>query len=287
MAARVGALIRRDILPGDLVAHAKAVQDGFDEMWIVEDLPFGGGIAQMAAVLAATENVAVGHGIAPAPFRNPAALAMEWATLAGAFPGRVIAGVGHGVQSWMDEVGARVASPLTLLEESVVALRRLLAGETVSVAGRYVSLDSVRLEFPPSPIPMVLAGVRGPKSLLLSGRVADGTVLPEGWNADGVERAQRLIEQGALEAGRTDPHHLTVFIWFFVGPLNEIEERRQSSDPAHNWAAVGENAEDVAYQIQAVIDAGADSVVLSPLGDDFTQQLQLASAEIVPRLARS
>ena len=66
---------------------------------------------------------------------------MEIATVERLFPGRLIPGVGHGVQPWMEQVGARVASPLTLMREYVPALRSLLAGEEVSTAGRYVSLD--------------------------------------------------------------------------------------------------------------------------------------------------
>jgi hypothetical protein len=39
------------------------------------------------------------------------------------FPGRFIAGVGHGNQRWMAQAGVRVESPLTLLREYVTALR--------------------------------------------------------------------------------------------------------------------------------------------------------------------
>jgi alkanesulfonate monooxygenase SsuD/methylene tetrahydromethanopterin reductase-like flavin-dependent oxidoreductase (luciferase family) len=69
------------------------------------------------------------------------------------------------------------ASPLTTLDEVVTAVRRLLRGDEVTVAGREVSLDQVRLEHVPDPTPPVLAGVTGPKSLALAGRVADGVVL--------------------------------------------------------------------------------------------------------------
>ncbi len=287
MATNIGALIRRDIPPGDVVAHAQAVQAGFDEMWVIEDLPFAGGISQAAAVLAGTDTVAVGHGIAPAPFRNPAALAMEWATLAEIFPGRVIAGIGHGVQSWMAQIGERVASPLTLLKETTSAIRQLLAGESVSVEGRYVQLDGVQLEYPPAQIPKVLAGVTGPKSLLLSGAVADGTVLSEGHGPADIKRAQQLIDLGREQADRTDPHHLTVFAGFYVGKTEGIGEENPDSDPAFDWDAVGEDADDVTAQLQTVIDAGADSVILLPFGVDVTQQLQLAAAEIVPKLVRA
>ena len=65
----------------------------------------------------------------PVPLRNPALAAMEIAALARMFRGRVHVGVGHGVLDWMDQVGARARSPMTLLREYVTALQALLAGE--------------------------------------------------------------------------------------------------------------------------------------------------------------
>nr|WP_243742457.1 LLM class flavin-dependent oxidoreductase [Actinorugispora endophytica] len=59
------------------------------------------------------------------------------------------------------------------------AVRRLLAGEEVTVQGRYARLDGVRLEFPPERAPPVPAGVRGPRSRGVSGRHADGTLPAE------------------------------------------------------------------------------------------------------------
>ncbi len=287
MATSIGALIRRDVPPGEVVAHATAVQHGYDEIWVIEDLPFAGGISQMGAVLAATDTAAVGHGIAPAPFRNPAALAMEWATLAEIYPGRVIAGIGHGVQRWMRQIGDGVASPLTLLEESTTAIRRLLAGDEVTVEGRYIQLDKVQLEYPPVVVPKVLAGVTGPKSLQLSGAVADGTLLSEGHGPDDIERARQTINLGREQAGRTDHHHLTVFAGFYVGPMDDIGDENPDSDPKYTWDAVAAEVEPVTAQLQTLIDAGADSVILLPFGVDPTTQLQLAAAEIVPNLVRS
>lgn len=282
----IGAVIRRDIPPKDVADHARAVQHGFDELWVIEDLPFAGGISQAAAVLAATDTAAVGHGIAPAPFRNPAALAMEWATLAEIFPGRFIAGIGHGVQEWMGQIGDRVASPLTLFEETTVAVRSLLAGESVTVNGRYVQLDGIQLEYPPRQVPKVLAGVRGPKSLQLSGAVADGTLLPEGWGPADIDRARQHIDRGREQAGRSDHHQLTVFAGFYAGPMDHIAGDNPDADTEYDWDAVSEDVNDVTAQLQTLIDAGADSIALLPFGREVTAQLQLAAAEIVPNLVR-
>ncbi len=278
----IGAMIRRDVPPGEVVDHAGLIQNGFDELWVVEDLPYAGGISQAGAVLAGTRDVVVGHGIAPAPFRNPAALAMEWATLAGMYPGRLAAGVGHGVQDWMTQIGEKVASPLTLLTETIEAIRRLLAGELVSMDGRYVHLDQVRLQFPPVPVPLVSAGVTGPKSLRASGAVADGTILSEGNGPAEVERARTLIDQGRADAGRTERHRLTVFAGFCAGDLRELGPPPPDALPG--WDAIAPDPGVVAGRLQSLIDAGADAVVLVPFGSDFVGQLQLASTEIVLQL---
>lgn len=286
----VGAMLRRDVRPADLGTHARAVADGFDELWVVEDLPFAGGISQATAVLEATAGVGggagpvVGHGIAPAPFRNPAALAMEWATLAEMYPGRVSTGVGHGVPSWMEQIGERVASPLTLLEETIDVVQRLLRGERVDVDGRYVSITDVQLVFPPSQVPVVSAGVMGPKSLELAGRIAGGTVLPEGRGPGEVRAAKSLIDRGRVAAGRTDLHRLSVFTGFYCGPLDRLGP--PPPDAPGGWAAVAETPSECIVQLQSIIDAGADAVILVPFGDDMEQQLQLGAAEIVPHLDR-
>jgi alkanesulfonate monooxygenase SsuD/methylene tetrahydromethanopterin reductase-like flavin-dependent oxidoreductase (luciferase family) len=104
---------------------------------------------------------------------------MEFATLSRLAPGRFHAGIGHGVQEWMGQMGARPASPLTAFDETVRAVRALLNGKSVTISGRYVTLDHVELDVAPDPAPPVWAGVRGPKSMALAGRIADGTILVE------------------------------------------------------------------------------------------------------------
>lgn len=74
-----------------------ADQSGIDELWLWEDCLAEGGVAASAMALAWTERIRVGVGILPTPLRNPALAAMEVATLARTFPGRLLVGLGHGV----------------------------------------------------------------------------------------------------------------------------------------------------------------------------------------------
>lgn len=208
----IGVMFRREQSPQSLVNYARRAEAfGFDELWVVEDCFYMGGIAQAATALAATERVNVGLGIAPAVARNAAFLAMEFATLAHMHPGRVHGGIGHGVAEWMDQVGARPRSWLAAIEETTTAVRAIMRGELVTFDGQHVHLRDVRLDEPPGEAPPISLGVRGPKSLALSGRCADGTILAENSAPAYVSWAREHIANGAAQAGRSGPHRLTVY----------------------------------------------------------------------------
>jgi len=281
----IGAMVRRDIPPREVPEHARRIQQGFDELWVVEDLPYAGGISQVSAVLDATTDVLVGHGVAPAPFRNPVALAMEWATLAELHPDRFAAGIGHGIQAWMGQIGGRVTSPLALLREQVDVVRRLLAGETVSIDGRYVQVDDVSLEFPPRVPPLVFTGVGGPRSLQVSGAVAQGTILAGIRGPAEILQARELISEGQAEAGVVGHHRLTVFGAFYVGDLEDLPEPDSGDEGL--WAAIATRPDAVTEQLASLVDAGVDALILVPIGRDPGEQLQIAATEIVPALIRA
>jgi alkanesulfonate monooxygenase SsuD/methylene tetrahydromethanopterin reductase-like flavin-dependent oxidoreductase (luciferase family) len=203
MHTRVGVIYRPDFHPDGLRGIASAVEAaGVDELWFWEDCFQQGGIAQVAVALASTERLTVGVGLIPAPLRNVTAAAMEFATLDAMFPGRTRIAVGHGVQDWMRQAGAAVASPLTLLREYTNALRELLSGRTVSIEGRYVTLDRVRLEFTPSEPPPVLIGGTGPKTLRLAGEIADGVVVDSRYSTRTVLDALAHVAAGREGVGR-------------------------------------------------------------------------------------
>jgi alkanesulfonate monooxygenase SsuD/methylene tetrahydromethanopterin reductase-like flavin-dependent oxidoreductase (luciferase family) len=174
-----------------------AERRGFQEVWFAEDCFLKGGIGQAAVALTSTSSIVIGVGILPAGARNVAFAALEIAFLANLYPGRLMIGIGHGMADWMRQVGAHPSSPLTLLQEYLQTLRALLAGETVTFSGQHVQLNKVRLDEPPAVVPLVLAGVRGPKSLALSGQHADGTILAEPVTPEYLAFARRNINAGA------------------------------------------------------------------------------------------
>ncbi|MER6800542.1 LLM class flavin-dependent oxidoreductase, partial [Amycolatopsis mediterranei] len=167
--------------------------------------------------LGLARRIRVGIGVLPAVARNPAIAAMELAALAELHPDRLIAGFGHGVASWMRQIGAYPASPLAALEETLLAVRRLLAGERVSMDGKHVHLDEVELVFPPSSPPPLVAGVRRPKSLAVAGAAADGTILAEPAPPEYVRTALAGIEPGRSSEGAPPHHALVTYNWLALG----------------------------------------------------------------------
>jgi len=260
---------------------------GLDELWVWEDCFKQSAVASAAMALAWTSRVRVGVGLMPAPLRNVALCAMEIATLERTFPGRLVAGVGHGVQSWMEQAGARVASPLTLLEEYAGALRRLLTGERVTVAGRYVRLDDVALDWPAeSPTPLMLGGV-GPRSLTLAARLGDGNLLGTAKSAAELEAACRAV---ADVRGPGHPVVATQVVATGPGARERVDREVACwrSAPAAGSGTSGSAAE-VAGSLLAMGAAGATSVVVHPTRDepDLADFIRFLGQEVRPLLGAS
>jgi alkanesulfonate monooxygenase SsuD/methylene tetrahydromethanopterin reductase-like flavin-dependent oxidoreductase (luciferase family) len=223
----LGIMFRREHAPEDLPDFARRAEEaGFDELWVVEDCFYGSGIASAAAALASTESISVGIGIMPAVVRNPVFAAMEIATLARLYPGRILPGLGHGMAHWMRQIGAFPKSQLKALEEVTVTIREMLAGERLTYAGKQVQLDEVELVYPPDQIPPISLGVRGPKSLALSGRVADGTIMAEYSAPAYVSWAREHIESGKLQAGHDREHRVTVFVLTCEGSTTAVARQQ-------------------------------------------------------------
>jgi 5,10-methylenetetrahydromethanopterin reductase len=295
-------MFRPEWPPEELPEFARgAERDGFDELWLVEDCFLVGGLTMAATALAVTHRMRVGIGLLPAAMRNPALAAMEIAGLARLHPGRFIATFGHGVEDWMRQIGARPPNRLAALEEIVGSVRRLLAGEPVTMDGRHVHLDDVRLAHVPGDAPPILIGTTGPRALEIARRAADGFLLAEGSGPDAVRWAKGI-------AGGT----ACVYAWLSVNDDRDAAAeavrpgleswRRMGLYPRlFELAGVGEdattldldqvramsisgNAGDCARMVRALGDAGADSVIVVPRHEDHGEQVARFVADVMPAL---
>jgi 5,10-methylenetetrahydromethanopterin reductase len=294
--------------PLDLPDIARAAEQlGYDELWTVEDCFSAGGPTSTALALAATQRIEVGLGLLPAIVRNPAIAAMELAVLARMYPGRFVAAFGHGVEEWMLQIGARPANRLTVLEETVGAVRALLAGETLNVEGRHVRLRDVVLEHPPEQPPPVLIGTTGPRGLGLAGRIADGIIVVE------VACPTAIAWARSLAAAAGGPGRVVVYAflsiddhddagiaairpqietWMRSGAFPDMAEQAglgrdglgTLDDETLQSMAIAGAPESCARTVRGLWEAGADSVVLLPRLDEGVAQMRRFGEEVLPGL---
>ena len=286
----------------ELVAHGRALDAaGFDELWLVEDCFQYGGVSSAAAILASTERIGVGVGLFPVAVRNPAILAMELATIAELYPGRMTAGVGHGVESWMRQIDARPANRLVALQELLIVVRRLLAGETVTFDGRWAHLDDVALDQPPAVPPPLVVGTTGERGIAIAAEHSDGLLLPEGsgvaavrWASELLGPERRLVVYTWMRIEDSSAQALAVLTpWIdALGAVSgsypqllELARAEPGSDGSlAPVVSLAGPAAACAAGVRRLVEAGADAVVVSPVGDDPLAQLQRFAAEVLPLL---
>jgi 5,10-methylenetetrahydromethanopterin reductase len=156
----------------------------------------------------------------------------------------------------------------------------------------------VRLDHPPDVVPPIFTGVRRARSLAVSGRVADGTILSE-------LSSVRYIGWAREQIAATRPHRLTVFAWCSVDADGAaarealrpvVAERLEGGGPqaehlggpGDDWidhAAVVGTPEECAASIRALGEAGADAVVLVPPTPEV--DVQAIASALLPHSARS
>ncbi len=301
--ARIGTVYPTGLAIEGLPDYARHIESlGYDELWVVEDCFAYGGLTAAATALAVTSRLAVGIGLLPAAVRNAAIVAMEIATLASIHPHRLRVAIGHGVESWMAQIGARPADRVVALREVVTTVRELLHGQRVNVAGAQVVLHDVVLEQPPAVAPPVLVGTTGPLGIDVAARSADGLLLPEGAGESAIAAARAALPAGA---------DLVVYAWLRVDedeaaaracllPAVDAWRRRDmyrhligqslvsSSGPLDaamiDDVAIAGRPQRCVAAVSRRQRAGASAIVLMPGGDDGLGQLQMFAADVLPHL---
>jgi probable F420-dependent oxidoreductase len=162
-------------------------------------------IAALAAAAAATTRLRVGSYVFANDVRHPLILAREIATLDLLSGGRVLFGLGAGWRiADYRQLGLAYDPPGTRIDrlaEAVGLVKRLLAGEVVTHAGRHYRLDGAKVEPRPlqRPHPPIILGGGGRRMLRLAAQEADIVGLLPGFDARGRPIVRQATE-GATAA---------------------------------------------------------------------------------------
>ena len=278
----IGVLLHGATAPARLGGLSRTIEGaGFGSLWLSEDYFFLGGISSAAIALQATESIDVGIGILSAVVRHPAVTAMEIATLTNAFPDRLHTGIGHGLPVWTQQMGLYPKSPLRALREVVESVRSLLAGNTLTSSDGLFTFDNVTLTHPnPGPVPLY-TGVIGPKSLELSGEIADGTIMSVIAAPKYLEYVKQHVAVGAARSGR-DParHRLPTFVIYNVDTDGDAARAAARAGVAFYLWAIGPSPMTDVYGINdelvSMIDAGGLEAVTAQMPADWLELFAIA-----------
>lgn len=288
----LGVIFHPSFPPETLADYARRAEAaGFDELWLWDDCFLPGALTSAAIALSATRRIKVGIGLMPATAYNPLFAAMEITTLARAFPRRILPGFGHGLSSWMAQIGAAPKSSLKSLNETVTVLRQLLSGEMVSLHGEQVRLDQVQMHMPLSDPPPLYVGAMREKTLQLAGRVGDGTILTDMSSPAYVRWALEHIQAGMAEAGRVH-HRLVVYLDVKVSQDGETARAavRRTLAARLPWVDAHINALGIAQDVAAMIAAHGTGGTGEHIPDDWLDAFTAAgtpqqAAAAIHRLA--
>ena len=202
--------------PSGYVVEAERI--GVDFVWAAE--AWGSDAVTPLAYLAAkTSMIKLGTGIIQAGTRTPALVAMTAMTLSALSDDRFVLGLGVSgpqvVEGWH---GIPFKRPITRMREVIEIMRLISSGKRAEYKGQVYELPlpggegkALRSGMEPRPnIPVYLATL-GPKSLAMTGEIADGWIgtsfMPEHADvffdhiAEGAKRAGRSLSDLDLQAG--------------------------------------------------------------------------------------
>jgi alkanesulfonate monooxygenase SsuD/methylene tetrahydromethanopterin reductase-like flavin-dependent oxidoreductase (luciferase family) len=234
----------------------------------------------LADLLARTERVRFFPDVANLPLRGPAMIAKHAASLDALSNGRFELGLGAG--AFWDAIAA-MGGPrrsgreaLEGLEEAIAIIRAFWSGErAISFQGKHYVVRGLH----PGPAPAhaigIWLGVGKPRSLALTGRLADGWVPSLFWaTPERVPGMQRRIDDAAAAAGR-DPAQIRR-VYNVGGTISDTSTGDLLNGPPEQW---------IETLVSFARELGFDTFIFWP-DEEPLHQLERFAEEVVPALRR-
>jgi len=277
--------VERDVRWAEVRAIARAAEEtGFDSIWLGDHLLYRDDRGergpwdvwtQLAALAAATSRVRLGPLVASTAFHAPGMLARMAASVDEISGGRFVLGIGAG---WNEVEFRAFGFPFDRLvsrfEESFEIVRRLLAGEHVTLEGRFVSVENAVVLPPPARRIPLMIGANRPRMLSIA--------LPhvDAWNtwythygntAEGFAEHNADVSRACERAGR-DPREVERSACVLVRLERGVDQRAEKAPPVE--------IADVRDHLRALTEAGADEAILvvNPITEESVRELGAARA---------
>jgi F420-dependent oxidoreductase-like protein len=266
-----------ELFPTVIAQAREAEQAGFDSVFVMDhfyqlpglgtpDQPMLEAYTALGALATATERIQLGTLVTGNSYRNPTLLAKAVTTLDVISQGRAILGLGTGwYELEHDALGYEFGTftdRFNKLGEALQIILPMLEGERPTFEGKYYRVKEAMAE--PrfrDHIPLMIGGSGEKKTIPLAARHFDHLNIIAGF--DELPRKVEVVKQRCEEIDR-DPATLETSM-LVVAIIDENVTGDVIPDDYKQQSVYG-SAEQVVDQIKTkVLDAGVDSVILSPV----------------------
>jgi alkanesulfonate monooxygenase SsuD/methylene tetrahydromethanopterin reductase-like flavin-dependent oxidoreductase (luciferase family) len=280
--------------PQAIATFASEVEgSGLDRIWVGDHVSFRGGqgydgLLQAAVLSALTRTITIQTAVYLLPLRHPVPVARQVASVAEIAPGRFVFGVGVGGDDRREPANCGVdpGDRGRRADESLMLVRRLLAGEVVDHPGPRFPLNEASVRPAPDPAVPVVVGGRAQAALERAGRLSEGWlgvfVNPERF---GASVATVMDAAQAAGRGRLAYRH-GVLVWCGFGPSRQaaralvapaVESLYQMPFERFEAYVPYGSPDDVAGALAPYVAAGVGYILLSPLAPDIHQAVHGAA----------
>ena len=249
----------------------------------------------LASAAACTRRIELGTAVLVVTLRAAAVVARQVSTLHHLAGGRLALGVSLGGRpEEYTAVGVPMNRRVTVFQESVAVIRRLLAGEPVDYQGRFFRLEKATVR-PPARVPLYVGG-HAEGALRRAGELADGWIMSPFGTVRDFPRLWRAVQDAARAAGR-NPDALVAGRLVYVAVDDDRDRARNALRQfLHGYYgsrfdvdqhAVFGPAREVAARLADHVDAGITKLMLGVPSLDLAH-LRRVAHEVAPAVrARS
>ena len=272
---------------------------GLDAIWtedrIFHDASMLDPLMLLASAAACTRRIELGTAVLVVTLRAAAVVARQVSTLHHLAGGRLALGVSLGGRpEEYTAVGVPMNRRVTVFQESVAVIRRLLAGEPVDYQGRFFRLEKATVR-PPARVPLYVGG-HAEGALRRAGELADGWIMSPFGTVRDFPRLWRAVQDAARAAGR-NPDALVAGRLVYVAVDDDRDRARNALRQfLHGYYgsrfdvdqhAVFGPAREVAARLADHVDAGITKLMLGVPSLDLAH-LRRVAHEVAPAVrARS
>jgi alkanesulfonate monooxygenase SsuD/methylene tetrahydromethanopterin reductase-like flavin-dependent oxidoreductase (luciferase family) len=283
----------------------RAEQLGFEGGWVLEqivgDAPLLAPLELLAYAAACTERLRLGVAVLVSSLHDPLQLASSITAVDRLSHGRLDVGVapGGGFRRFA-AFGVDKATYISRFTEGLELMKAAWSdAPRVTFDGRFRQVDDLPIQPKPvqRPHPPIWFGGQAPKALARAVRHGDAFLGAGSSTTAKFTEAVQIVRHELAQQGKDPakfPIGKRVYLMVDDDPATARERvlaglhRIYGAMPGVDAVPVSGTVEDVASGLREVIDAGAEMILLNPVGRDVAEdreQMERLAAEVIPQLS--